>query len=71
MLAVPVEIGREGIGIEGIVLEKSADRLGGLKVGFGELAELGDEILNRDLFGRRGHGYFSFFSRSISQRSVS
>jgi hypothetical protein len=50
VLAVPGEIGSERVGVEGIPLQKSAKRLGGLKCGFGELAELRDEVLNRDLF---------------------
>jgi hypothetical protein len=46
VLAIPDEIGSEGIGIQRCVLQELADSLGLIKSRFRKLAQLGDEILN-------------------------
>jgi hypothetical protein len=56
VLAVPGEVGSEGVGVYGRVLKKGAQLLGFGEGALGELAELGYEVLDGDGFYGGGHG---------------
>src|SRR5580692_3605998 len=56
VLAIPGQIGGQRVGAERGVLEESAELLGFVERGLGELAELGYEILDWDLVYCGGHG---------------
>jgi hypothetical protein len=56
VLAVPKEIGLDRLGVERGILEELADLFRMVEGGFGEFAELRDEIVNWNLLYHGGHG---------------